>query len=513
MSAESSRLFRATSVADSLGIYLPASVGCRLIGLVRGVILAWLLTAEQFGLLQIALVAVNVLIPLAGAGLHEAVARYVPQYEARHALRPFLRRAWVFSILVAAVLCGLFFTAAGPLAKLVFTSYQQGATGAGQCAGLTRWIAVSSLVLIVYWLVLAALKGLRMFLAVGLLELAGGATFTVAAVAVGLAGARSADAMIAVQALAYAVVVGIIGSLLCRHLRRLPDQNGPLIPVANDGAAPTVWAQLVRFSIWTALAGVLWQAMQYYPMWHLQKTHGPEATAVFGGVRLITQAVLIAATSVIMVVQATVTRTWETQGRQAADRQLSLAFKMTALLMLLGCGVLAVAAPLLMRLFPADYGAGAQIIPELLAFFMVGGYLAFVVVHFVLIEKTRYVLGLWLVGVLSNAAFAHWLVRSELAPTTALHASAWAGLLGIATALAAGLVWMRIERRPLDFGSALLIACTFALVLPGYVLGALLVLLFVMVLGSTLILDGQDKAKIRDSVSRFVKRTFKLNER
>jgi O-antigen/teichoic acid export membrane protein len=348
-----------------------------------------------------------------------------------------------------------------------------------------------------------------MFLAVGLLELAGGATFTLAAVAVGLAGARSADAMMAVQALAYAGVVGIIGALLCRHLQRLPDQSSPAIPVAAEGSAPAVWAQLVRFSIWSALAGVLWQVMQNYPLWYLQKTHGSEATAVFGGVRLITQAVLIAATSVIMVVQAAVTRTWEAQGRQAADRQLSLAFKMTALLMLLGCGVLAVAAPLLIRLFPADYGSGVRIIPELLAFFMVGGHLAFVVVHFVLIEKTRYVMGLWLVGVLGNAAFAHWLVGPEQAAATALHAAAWAGLLGITAALAAGLVWMRIERRPLDFGSALLMACTFALVLPGYVLGLLLVLLFVVVFGSTVILDGQDKAKVRDSAARFIRRAFK----
>jgi O-antigen/teichoic acid export membrane protein len=511
LSAESSRLFRATSVADSLGIYLPASVGYRLIGLVRGVILAWLLTAAEFGLLQVAVVVVNVLIPLASAGLCEAVARYVPQYEARHALRPFLRRAWAFSALVAAVLCGLFFLAAGPLTRLVFASYQQAGTGAGQRVGLTRWAAATALILIVYWLVLGALKGLRMFLAVGLLELAGGASFTLAAVATGLAGARSADAMMAVQALAYAGVVGIIGSLLCRHLRRLPDQCGSAIPLAIDGAAPAVWAQLVRFSIWSALAGVLWQAMQYYPMWYLQKTHGPEATAVFGGVRLITQAVLIAATSVIMVVQAAVTRTWEAQGRQAADRQLGLAFKMTALFMLLGCGVLAVAAPLLIRLFPAGYGAGVQIIPEMLAFFMVGGHLAFVVLHFVLIEKTRYVFGLWLVGVLGNAAFARWLVGPELAPAAALHAAAWAGLLGITAALTAGLVWMRIERRPLDFGSALLLACTFALVLPGYVLGLLLVLLFVVVLGSTRILDGQDKAKVRNSASRLARRVFKRN--
>lgn len=508
MSAASSRLFRATSVADSLGIYLPASVGCRLIGLVRGVILAWLLTAAEFGLFQIALVVVNVLVPLAGAGLHEAVARYVPQYEARRALRPFLRRAWVFSALVAAVLCGLFFLAAGPLTRLVFASYQQGGTGPGERVGLTRWTVAAALVLIVYWLVLAALKGLRMFLALGLLELAGGASFTLAAVAAGLAGVRSADAMMAVQGLTYAGVVGIIGSLLCRHLRRLPDQSEPAFPVAAGGAAPAVWTQLMRFSIWSALAGVMWQAMQNYPMWYLQKTHGAEATAVFGGVRLITQAVLIAATSVIMVVQAAVTRTWEAQGPQAADRQLSLAFKMTALLMLLGCGVLAVAAPLLIRLFPADYGAGVRIIPELLAFFMIGGYLAFVVVHFALIEKTRYVFGLWLVGVLGNAGFARWLVGPELAPAAALHAAAWAGLLGIAAALAVGLVWMRIERRPLDFGSALLMACTFALVLPGYVLGLLLVLLFVVVLGSTLVLDGRDKAKVRDSALRLVRRVL-----
>ncbi|MHA1600319.1 MAG: hypothetical protein ACTSW2_05795, partial [Alphaproteobacteria bacterium] len=107
MSIRQPRLFRSRSISQSLGIYLPIAAAYRLIGLARGVILAWLLTEREFGLFQLALLGGNVLLPVCGVGLNEALARYVPQYEARGVLCSFLRRALPFVLVVSAVLCGL----------------------------------------------------------------------------------------------------------------------------------------------------------------------------------------------------------------------------------------------------------------------------------------------------------------------------------------------------------------------------------------------------------------------
>ena len=62
-------LFRAQTVGSSLTLYLPTTAVARLTGLLRGVLLAWLMTEAQFGLLQIALLVVGILYPLCGAGL------------------------------------------------------------------------------------------------------------------------------------------------------------------------------------------------------------------------------------------------------------------------------------------------------------------------------------------------------------------------------------------------------------------------------------------------------------
>lgn len=502
MSAEPSRLFRSRGTADALGIYLPAAVAYRSLGLVRGVILAWLIVPAEYGLLQMALVTVNVLMPLAGLGLNEAVARYVPQYEARGELRAFLRRAWLFAMATTAVLCGLTFAAAGPLTRLILGSAEAATADGSQRVELTRWAVACVLVLIAYMFLLAAIKGLRMFLAVSLLELAGGVGFTALAVVLAACGWRSADAVLVAFVAVYMLVTAAVGLLLIRHLGRSIGQDGPL-----EGASRSdVPRQMVQFGMWLALAAVLWQIMQHYPMWYLQRTQGPQATAVFAGVRLIAQAILIAAVSVVMVVQATVTRAWEAEGPAAADRKLGLAFKTTGIVMLAGCGALVFAAPIVMRLFPADYGSGVGLVPVLTAFCMVAGCLSFLVIHFTLIEKTRYLFGLWLVGVLANAMFAHRLVRPDMPATDAMQAAAWAGLLGITTALLACLAWMRLEHRPIDRGAVLLIASAAALVLPTWCLAAWLTILLLLVLCTGLVLDDAEKLQVRQSAVRWVGR-------
>lgn len=499
LSADHSPLFRSSNVADSLGLYLPAVVASRLVGLARGVILAWVLVKEEFGLLQIALVAANVMMPLAGLGLHEAMARYVPQYEARRSLRAFLARAWRFSLGVALALCAAGLVSACPLARVLFGA-DYGATPEG--VALARWIMMGTFALIVYFLLLAVLKGLRLFRAVSLLELAGSVLFTVLAVVFALVGWAHARAVLAAHVAGYGLIIVVLGGLFAAQVRRMDEQGEPLTPGEAAGAH-AVWRQMLRFSLWSAVAATLGQATQFGPMWYLQQVCGPDPTAVFGGVRLITQAVLIGTTSVIVVVQSAVTRTWESQGRQAADRRLRLAFKMTGLAMLAGCAVLSAGAPLVMRLFPAAYAGGVPVFPVMLAFFMICGFLALMVVHFVLIEKPRYAGGLWLMASVASLAFSWRLIQpGEAEP--ALHGAAWASLIGASVALAISLYWMRRERRPIDLGSLLLVAATYGLILPGYAAAAVVILVGVLVFASGVILDGDEKRRVRQSLESWL---------
>jgi len=503
LSSETPRLFRPGTVGQSLGIYLPTAAAYRLVGLARGIILAWLMTEREFGLFQITLLATNVLLPLCSAGLSDAMARYVPQYETRHSLRPFLVRAVPFALLAAAVFCTLLFLVTRPLTRLIFASFNHGVDPTDPAAGsarLTQLVLATTLVLAAYFLLQAVLRGLRLFLALSLLELTGSVLFTVAAVVVACSGYRTAEAVMLCLAATHLVTITLFGVPLWRVIRRAQDQTEPLPLAAGASAEWLLFNQMIRFSVWAALAAVLWQAMQYYPMWYLQKVQGPEVTAVYGSVRLITQAVLIGSVSVVFVVQTSVTKTWEALGRDPADRQLLLAFKATALLMLLGCVILAVGAPVIMRLFPRGYAYGAAVFPLALLFFLIGGQLAFLAIHFILIEKTRYLFGLWAIGLAGNGIFAAWLVRPDLEPSAALSAAAWAGVLGASAAMAAGLFFIRFARRPLDAGSVLVIAAAYALALPGYGLVAIIVALLLLAGATNAIFNSAEKQRMRDYV-------------
>ena len=372
-------------------------------------------------------------------------------------------------------------------------------------------------------LVLAVLRGLRMFLAYSIAEVAGNVAFTVLAVVAVLAGRRSSHAVMVTYCVGYGSVAVLFSLLLMRALHRLKDQNRPLpqrpvedITVQTNEVAelyddPAVKApvkqcrdtvicrseclasRMLRFSVWTALGALLWQAMQYYPMWYLQKAQGSEVTAIFAAVRLITQAVLIAATSVVTVVQTSVTKTWEAVGHQQADRQLKVGHKATAFMMLMACALLNIAAPWVIRVYPSGYAVGQDIIPLSLTFFMVGGHLTFLTIHFTLIEKTRYLFGLWLAGIAGSALFGVLLVHPEQSAGDALAAAAWAGVLGVSLALVACLFMLRIERRALDTGLLILILMTYGLSLPIYAQVGGMVAVVVLTIAGSAIFDAEDK--------------------
>ncbi len=500
------RLFRAESLGESLGIYLPTTAAARLLGLLRGVLLAWLLSRSEFGLLQIALLVVSLLQPFCSAGLNEAVARYVPQYETRCALRPFLARVVPMVLAVGAVLSVVVCLLAGAVGPFLFATLQQGGDTAAPrdaWASLTRLAAGTTFTLIAYFLLLSVLKGLRMFRVVSLMELFYNVAFILAAVLVAGWGRGTAGEVLVCYGAALAGAVLLFSLPLLGVVRRARDQGGVLVAGVTSPGYSSLAGQMLRFSVWAAMAAVLWQTLQYYPIWCLHKTCGQqgEVTAVFGGVRLLMQAVLIAAVAVVTVVQTSVTKTWESRGPAQADRQLQLAFKSTALVLLVACTGIAVAGPLLIRVFPVGYVDGAGIIPLLLIFFLVGGHLSFLSVHFTLIEKTRYLFWPWLTGVVCNVILGHWTVQSDLGQAAALQAAAWAGVLGISAALVVSVLLIRAARRPLDAGSWILLGATYALALPIYLMVPVVGAALLLVAGTNVILTTAEKQRLAEQVA------------
>jgi O-antigen/teichoic acid export membrane protein len=472
--ADSPRLFRGETTGPALGVYLPTMAAFRFLGLVRNVVLAWLVSEGQFGLLLLSLLVVNVLAPVASLTLHEAAARYVPMFESRGALRAYLRRAVPLSLIVAATAASALALAADPVGIWLFHSLQAGPSpgepaqvsrGVDEIVALTRWVAAAVFGMSVYSFLMGILRGVRMFRALSLMEITQTVLFTGGAIVVAWREPNSAKAIVVCYVAALLFVVAVFAVALRRRLRDWPEQQTPLAD--NESVA----GRMLRFSLWTAVATLAWQTLQNYPTWYLNKIHGHAAIAVFGGIRSIAQGVLLAALPVITVVMTMVTRAWETEGRDAADRRFHLAFKTTVLLLFAGSAIVSAAKAQVIRLFPASFAPGEVVTQPLLLFFLLATDLTFLSVHFSLIEKTRRLMWPWVVGVVTNIVIA-WLWVRPAPPGRALGMpgqllpAAQAGVVAMAVALAVCLLLLRLERRPVDRGSWAVIVAGFALCLP-----------------------------------------------
>ena len=340
--------------------------------------------------------------------------------------------------------------------------------------------AAATLGLIAYWLVGSVLRGLRLFRALSVMELASSLLFAALAAGVVLGGWRSAEAVLGCYLLSILAPGAVFGLGCMRRLRSWPGQHADKSNAAQRG--------LVRYGLWLAGATVMWQLLQYWPMWYLSKTGSKELTAVYAGVRVLAQLVMVAAGAITAVVAAVVTRTWETRGREAAEAQLRLTIKGVGLGLLSVCAAAAVCRGWLIGLFPTEYEAGGPILPVLLGNFMVVGMVGLLVVWFGLIEKTVWTLVVYTAGTLCNVWFGLYLMGESgraheygtkfltVGIDALLPAAAWTGMLAALCAAGICLCILRVIGRRLDVGtvvlplSALLLGVRCEIMLAGAVL-------------------------------------------
>ena len=518
-------LFRSESMTEALSVYLPATTLFRLLGLGRNILLTWLMRDQaEFGLFALALVVINLLNPLCSLGLNEAVTRYTPMYETRRMLRAFLARAIPLVCGVAAVGAYVLMKTDHVLGPIVFQTVALKPRPSLLSIGLMQNVVWATFTLIVYYLAISVLKGLRMFRALSLMELTHGVVFTAMAITTVLIGRRNAIAVVACYMMSLWIAMACFA--LPAALRLLLDEEQDE-PLAGDPMIRRMFA----FSLWAALAAIMWQGLQNYPLWYLNRIHGSDAAGVFGAMRTITQYIVVAAAAVATVTMTSVTKIWESEGREPADRLLTLTFKATSLILLTGCVVMALCREEIALLFDPRYRRGAEVIPLLLAGFLIAGNLAFLAVHFTLIEKTRFLFWPWAIGLGCNVLFGLWLVRGLAIDHTETWAAgigqaispafncgaggdigsaAWAGTLALIGALAVCLLLLRVARRPVDGGSYLILAATGILAFKWYVMVPVVIALWVVALASHLIFSPQEKGllgeKIRAGVNRFRRR-------
>jgi len=492
-----SNLYRADSIGVSLGASSVAAAGSRIIGLARGIALAWLIPQAEFGLYGVALLIINVLLPVCSGGLYEGVMRYAPFHESAGTLRRFIIRSGVLvagiAVLSTAVLAmftgpvswALFSTAAGTQADLAAS------LGDASLYGLTRASLACVVSLAAYQVFLGLLKGLRMFRALGAVELTTACLFTLLALLGASTGFVSAQALIVTYALSCVVVVVLFGPgfLIATWRRHEPSDGG------IDGTSRRPSSGLLTYSLWAAGTAVLWHALSYYPMWYLLKVSDNETVGTFHAVRLITQFIQIGAVMLTAVVASHVTRLWEHDGREIAAERLNLLTRATLVLLVFGATILAFLRPVALWLFPSAFATGEIAYNPLLLFFLLVGVVGLIAVRFNLLEKPRLVCLAWLVGAVVNIVVSYLLVPSgdvtvDPANATALMAAAWASVAGVSATLAMCLVLVSVKGLPPDLASSVLIVAAFG-VGGGWIGGLLATVAVILLLTGTSVLLGK----------------------
>jgi len=515
-------LFRSMPLGRALGTYLPATVAFRVINFGRVLLLTWWMSQHQFGLLNMVLLVVNVLTPLCSLGLIEAVTRYVPQYEVAGQLRWFVRRASRLLLVVTAGSLLLMVVFSGTLGEFFYAQIFTETEDRGRPNPYAVQLAVISAatigLLVAYFLLLSILKGLRMIRALAMTELVHCLAFLALSIFAIALGRLSALSLTVMYGLSLAIPLAWFGARLIVSLRAWPITP----PVDGEGLT----RKLLRFSVWTTLAGVTWQVLVYYPAWFLNKIHGHEAVAVFSAVRQVGQFILVAAVAMSTVVATNVTKTWESEGRLVAERKLSLAFRAAGLALLVACVGLALLSEPIMRMFQPAYRPGAAVLPLQLLFFLIAAYLAFLPLSFQLIEKTRYLLWPWAAGVSANVVLALWLAgpylpvvretrlwralspfasavfASGFSDPQGLGSASWCGVFAIALALVMCLVLIRAERCRLDRGMCVIIVAAALLAMERRIMTAGIVVLLLLAWRTSLVFSPQDRMEIAEHARR-----------
>jgi len=449
-------VFRISGVSQSVRVYLPATALYRGLSFVRGLVLAWLLAKQtgQYGLLSVALQAINILAPLVSLGLTEAVTRYVPTYQSRRSLLSFLGLACALPVGVSLVASLLLIAFSRPLGQAIFVGKDLSAAVVMPLAHVTF---VAIFVIITYFLIASILKGLRMFPALAYMELFHGVLyFLLTILALVYIGPKAQYVMWAYVAalLIPAIIWGLVLS------KRLPEkeQESETVPWGP------LSKQLITFGFWASIAGIIWQAWQTYSLWHLTKFGSGLYSDTFAASRLIGQLILVFGVALSAVAMTSVCTMWEKGDRPQADSQLDFYSKLVLLALLMAAIVLVSLRSPLAVIFPKQLGQVIEIFPQTFLFFQCLTVLSFLSIQFVLIEKMHLMLWSWLTGLGANILLGVFLIKSS----HALVGAADAAVLSAIPAILITLTFIRLQKRPISRGLIVVIVSSAILLLPGW---------------------------------------------
>jgi len=481
-------VFRISGVGQSVRIYLPATAVYRGLSFIRGLVLAWLLAKQtgQYGLVSIALQAINILAPLASLGLTEAITRYVPTYQSRKQLTAFLGLACGLTVGITMIATVLMIIFSRPLGLAIFATND---LSFSQVMSLAHVTFVAILAIIVYFLTASILKGLRMFPALAYMELFHGIFYFILTILTLIYIGTEARYVIWAYVAALLVPALVWGVILSSRLPEKQEQAEPLHwkPLSR---------QLITFGFWASVSGIIWQAWQTYSLWHLTKFDSALHSDTFAASRLLGQLILIFGVALSAVVMTSVCNIWEKGDRTQAQFKLDLYSKLILLASLFCAVILVGLRGPLAYIFPKQLARISEILPPTFLFFQLLTVLSFLSIQFVLIEKMHLMLWSWLTGLGANVLLCLWMI----VPPTALYGAAEAAVISCVPAIIVALILIRNGNQPVSRGLLLIILASAILLLPSWLAIIADILLVVWAILTNHLFTGHQRALLIDLV-------------
>jgi O-antigen/teichoic acid export membrane protein len=387
------RLYRVGSLGELMGIHVSVTVLQRLLGLIRVLVLAWMLEPEHMSLWGLGAMIFTVLGPLMTLGADSGTERYVSLFETRGRLELFYRRMRL-GVLALVLLAGLalLMNAEGITAFVIAVG--KGVSGVTWDEQVTIcWLSLLNAMLWALHLnVLSFLKGMRVYRVVSVVHILFSVLFTAMSVGV-LWFWPTATAALVTHAISLGIsMIVALGFLhfgivhTGGHKRHGGDRRKEPRPGQVDRRAPkpekklprNLFARLATFGLISVLGTALWSVNSYisfYMVFSHQELDKSNAGVFFVFMRLAYPVVLLAqAAWAVLFVH--VAKRWEAGHRDQAISVLETAYKGIAVAIMTLAVIVYATAPYWVLILESRYHGGVELVGPLMMSFLSIAFMA-----------------------------------------------------------------------------------------------------------------------------------------
>jgi O-antigen/teichoic acid export membrane protein len=464
------RLLHIGSVTESVGVYVTAKIAQKGIGLVRVLLLAWMLAEVpvQYGLVGMATVLMGVLTVIVSLGGGHGVMRYTSQIHARGELRDVGLRS-IGYLACGAVGVGLVAVACSGLIATHFLASRQGAVEVPWRYLLwVTWACVANAVIeSIYNYFLSLLNGLRVYRLIAALELTFATLFTLAASGTLLLW-KTVLAVLLAHVVCVTVMLVAAGVAARALVHRIEPPSDPAEQAGKARlSARRPAGRFIAYGWPLALAGLVALAGQYASFYLAYRRFGQARAGVLWFFVQLSQPVLLIAHAAWAVVFTHVVARWEQGRREEATFLLRLAGKGLTLGLTTVAVAIYVASPVWTDWLPGRFQQGEVYLPGFLIFFQMLANLVLVTVLARVHERPILPPLLSGVALAVNVLLARWWMDS-MGPVGASWA-AGAAMLVVGAVLGGG--YLLFSRARLGWSTGVLLLSPVVLLAPRWVAG------------------------------------------